>query len=321
LDTNKEIENINQAFLADFGFEFKNMLAFLALLAQWADNSSTPEATNYSASEKQLIAVAQKAFQINITSGELKKIIDFLTLKKDEVLLITGSPDAATDIPIWEHKKRPMRYTLRPLIKDGGLFRWGPYSAYKSISVWHGPLLSGMEPYTFDKKPSITKVLTKVKQIKEKEIVHQAYEQAKAISAESEKDVFLHKRERSAGHPETLGDYDVLSFLRNKGVLLNIECKFVVTAHTHKDARTQSEYYFDDTKKQRYVKRVEERQTYLEGNIGKVFQTMGWDSPKGNVKVVSIIVVNNLYGWLRFPLRDTPVLFMDLERLEEFLAK
>jgi hypothetical protein len=312
------IELINQAFLEDYGFEFKNMCAVLQLLASWTEYVAAAEDVTYSGDEPTIIKAAQSALLVPITEDEIKAILDFITLKHDEILMLTGDPTPTNDVPVWEQKKRPMRYTLRPLIKVEETYYWGPYACHWAIGVWDWLLTGGGEPYNLDKDTALSKAIESIKTEKEKAIVDETYNLARARSLKTEKNVFLHKRDRTGGHLD-VGDFDTLSFLEDAGVLLNIECKFVVRAQTPRDAYTQTEYYFDQSSRQKYVAKVEKRHDYLEKNTQKVFASMGWTMPESGIKVVSIMVVNHLYSWMRYPLKPTHIKFMDLPRLKDYL--
>lgn len=317
-DHEATIELINQAFLEDYGFEFKNMCALLQLLATWTEYVNTAEDISYSADEPMIIKAAQSALLVPITEEEIKAILDFVTLKQDKVLMLIDDPTPTEDVPVWEQKKRPMRYTLRPLIKVEATYYWGPYACHWSIGVWDWLLTGGGEPYNLNKDTALSKAIQSIRTEKENAIVDETYNLARTRSLKTEKNVYLHKRDSTGDHPN-VGDFDTLSFVEDVGVLLNIECKHVVPAQTPRDAYTQTQHYFDQKSGRKYLVKVEKRHDYLEKNTQKVFASMGWAMPKDGVKVVSIMVVNQLYSWMRFPLKSTHVIFMDLPRLKDYL--
>lgn len=315
IDETKERANINKAFLDDFEFEFENMGAALSVLSEWGNRDGTGDKAFYSEDRKTLIEKLQKQFTTPVKTNELEKIIDFLTLDESEILKLLGSSAIQADVPVWEHKKRSHRYTIRPLTCIKDRYYWGPYSALRAIGIWQDNAITGNEPYALPEGSKLKGTLERIKALKEKEIEHKALQVLKGITKYAEKTVALHKRDRSGGHPEALGDYDVLAWIPESNLLVNLEAKYVVRAQTHRDAFTQTEYYFDDTKSQKYLTKVENRAEHLNQNAGKVIAAMGWPKPTGSVKIISIIVANHLYQWMRYPLRKTSVTFMDIERL------
>src|SRR5258708_7721792 len=78
---------------------------------------------------------------------------------------------------------------------------------------------------------ALSRAVQSIKTEKEKAIVDETYNLARARSLKTEKNVFLHKRDKTGGHPTDLGDFDTLVFLEDAGVLLNIECKYSWFAH------------------------------------------------------------------------------------------
>ncbi len=132
----RHVDDLNDAFLNQYGFELKNMYGVLDVLANWASNASKDEDTNYSADLGELKRVIAASFKIKITEEEIGKILDFLTLKQETILKLSNDATDQADVPVWEHKKRPMRYALRPLIVIGGKYYWGPYSCYRAILTW-----------------------------------------------------------------------------------------------------------------------------------------------------------------------------------------
>ena len=295
------------------------MCALLQLLATWTEYVDTAEDVTYSADELMIIKAAQSALLLPITEEEIKGILDFVTLKPDKILMLIGDATPTQDVPVWEQKKRPMRYNLRPLIKVEETYYWGPYACHRAIGVWNWLLTNGGEPYNLNRDTALSRAVQSIKMEKEKAIVDETYNLARARSLKTEKNVFLHKRDKTGGHPTDLGDFDTLAFLEDAGVLLNIECKYVVFAQTPRDAFTQTQYYFDQTSRQKYLAKVEKRHDYLEKNTQKIFASMAWAMPRDGVKVVSIIVVNQLYSWMRFPFKPTHIKFMDLPRLKDYL--
>src|SRR5258708_35203751 len=90
-----------------------------------------------------VIKAAQAVLLLPINEEEIKGILDFVTLKPDKILMLIGDATPTQDVPVWEQKKRPMRYNLRPLIKVEETYYWGPYACHRAIGVWNWLLTNG----------------------------------------------------------------------------------------------------------------------------------------------------------------------------------
>jgi len=125
----EQMAALDDAFRADYGFSFTSLVSLLIVLTHWPEqHEGTPEAMSYSATQDEIAAASQKAI-VTLEAGEIGPILDFLTLKPEEVLRIIGDDQPCDDLPVWEHNKRSARYTIRPLIKIEDRYHWGPYAS------------------------------------------------------------------------------------------------------------------------------------------------------------------------------------------------
>ena len=220
------LDKIDTVFSKNLGFSFRNMIRLLHILSTWGYETDKGEQTFYSATKKQIIDVCKRVFgkfNREIQSESVLKIIDFLTLKSENMCRIIGKRDYP-DIPIWEHYKRHSRYTIRPLIEMDNQIYWGSHSVMKSEVLWSGSIEERMLPVDLE-KPEIKQFLLNEKHLIEKKLEEKAFEISKKYTSNCDKNVFLDKRNKSQRHPYDLGDYDVLSYMEKPNIVLNIECK------------------------------------------------------------------------------------------------
>ena len=319
------LDKLDDHFVSDLGFPFRGMLALLHILSFWPRvQSETEESTNYSADPKVIEKICRKNIDtLSIQESEFGLIIDFLTLKPNDVVRTTGNNEAHSDLPVWEHRKRYARYGLKPLIQStDGFVHWGPYSAYKSIGVWSMHLSSGMLPADLN-STNIQKVVEEEKELLGKGLVDQAFEIVNKFTSVALKDCYLHKIDPKGNHPLDLGDYDVLCFCPEKNVVLNIECKDILQAYCFKDSKRVREKIFGRPNKDRgYIGQVLKRQEYLENNLLQLAACLNWAIDEKNPpKICPIFLSRNDHWWTRFPPIQTSIQFLRIQMLPKFIEK
>ena len=312
------LDKLDAAFKEELGFTFRNMQDFCDILATWPNFNKTAEVSDfYSADEATIIDICKEHLK-NITPAEISKLIQSLTLDQNHMLLILGDKNESQDLPVWEINKRPNRYIVKSLIKIGNNIFWGPYSVDKTQKNWLNRVMNGDMPFDLQ-KPKVVAVIEKRKQDIECKIVEHVFGCMKQSAPCVEKELYLHKRDKSSGYPEDLGDFDVITFWPKHNVLLNIECKDLTGGYCPKDSKRLRERLFGDKKGDGYIGRVEYRETYLRNNLVKIFKTLNWANPSGHTKVVSLFVSRSHYYWYLFPPYQTDVRFAKVSMLKDFL--
>lgn len=312
------LDKLDAAFKDEFGFTFRNMQDFCDILATWPNFNKTVEASDlYSADEATIIDICKQHLK-NITPAEISKLIQSLTLDQNHMLSILGDKNESQDLPVWEINKRPNRYIVKSLIKIGNNIFWGPYSVDKTQKNWLSRVMNGDMPFDLQ-KPKVVAVIEKRKQDIECKIVEHVFGFMKQSTSCVEKELYLHKRDKSSGYPEDLGDFDVIAFWPEHNVLLNIECKDLIGGYCPKDSKRLREKLFGDKKGDGYIGRVEYREMYLKNNLSKIFKTLNWANPNGHAKVVSLFISRSHYYWYLFPPYQTDVRFVKVSMLKNAL--
>lgn len=315
------LNSLDSAFKKDFGFGIKNMVNLLQVMSSWPKyNNGMNEAPYYSATVEEISAIATKAIT-GYETTETEKILDFLTLKSKYILKIISYPKPAEDLPVWEHKKRLYRYMIRPLIFINGKYYWGPHSVDRSGRVWMDFSNRGTLPVDLI-APSVGSVLKANQTSIEKNLENKALEITKRHTKWADK--VSHKRET---HPQRLGDYDVLAYIPEIKILLNIECKNIFGAYCLKDAKRIRDRIFRlEYEKERKVKnpgnllKVENREEYLKDNIKIFKEKLGWPI-EDNTRIISVYITRMNYWWTKFPPRKTTVRFMRIDFLDNYICE
>lgn len=306
------LDDLDKAFAKDLGFSIAELLSILQILSQWAYFQEKVVEKAYYQTKKETIQKTCMKHIPNLTIESFNKIIDFLTLEQNDLLKVIGENELAADLPVWEHDLRPFRYTIRPLIEIEDDIVWGPYSAYKTRIIWENVAIYNKLPANMDTYET-KKVIDR-----EKKLIETALE-IKTLEIIKRHTKFADSINYSRGtHPQELGDYDTLAYIKGKNVLLNIECKDLLPVYNLKKASELKEKIFDDTKPKKYLKRVENREEYLKNNINAFNEKLEWDIKK-DAKIISLFITRHNYWWTKFPPIRTNVKFMRIDLLEEYL--
>jgi hypothetical protein len=245
----------------------------------------------------------------------LENILDFLTLKQNDVIRVIGHEKPCSDLPVWEINKRFSRYTIRPLIKINDQHYWGPYSAMKTGLLWTTRLSEGGLPFDIQGE-TIKKAIQDERSCLDKELENKTYEIVKRFTKCVERNVELFKRDRRGKHSRELGDFDVLSYLPEKNVILNIECKHLPGEFCLKDLQRLQRTVFNN-----YLVKFNRRREYLTKNYYRVMQVLGWAQSKGNKpKIISVFLIDKSFLWTRYPPKGLNISFVQIEFLSEFIT-
>lgn len=313
------LEQIESAFKIDFGFSFKDLVNLQQILSLWAEhNESVKESTYYCSTAEEILSVCSKVIKGVDVSG-IQNVLDFLTLDPSGLLKIEGDSSLAKDLPIWEHAKRLSRYTIRPIIKIENRYFWGAYSIERSAHIWSDISFNHYLPADIN-APTVSAVLEKGHVNLENCLVLKGKEIVERFTKYVEKDFFPHNIDSSI---KDIGDYDILAYLPDKNVLLNIESKIIDPAYSLKDlGRIQRKIFGrvkgDKTFEKRYLQKVEEREAYLNKNYELVMSHFGWKAAT-KPKVVSIFLTKMAYWWTKYPPVKTNINFVEMRLLEDFI--
>lgn len=309
----EEFHNFSQeldvSFFKDFGFKFTTMMAVQQILSLWAEYTDDEEEQSYEKTRIEIIDVLAKGIK-GTSKKELNKVIDFLMLEPEKILFITDDKNTPFDVPVWEHIKRPFRYSIRPLVYHNEKIVWGAYSLHMSLGLWSNVLTNVELPMKLE-APTTNVLIEREHQKRDKLL------ESKSIEISLRHSPYVKNVwPKHAGFPKELGDYDAVVYLKDKNILLSIEAKNINTPTVTKDARRQIETVF--LRDKNYVKKVEDRADYLENNY-KDFESVLGVKIADNPKVVSVFITRDIQFWTENPPRITNVNFLRIDLLDEFI--
>lgn len=316
-----DYDNLCKEFKKDFGFNFQSMINLLTVLSQW----SNEELCYIVANESDIINKMKNTLKdfTKEEEDEIPAILDFLTLKQEEVSTIIDKNDSnkifkCKDIPVDEFNLRYSRYAIKPLIKYQNAYIWGAYSAQKTGKTFCNHLSNTRLPYKPQKEHTLN-FLNNLKKIHEKELVVNTYNIVKKYTNYVEKEVELHKRDKNGNHPKELGDYDVLAYLQDKNILLNIECKHHLPAYCAKDARKYlDKMYEKDKNGLSAIDRVLNREKYAKDNYKSILKVLNVTC-ETTPKIISIYVTKIRTYYIMFPKDKTNIRMLSIKDLEKYI--
>jgi hypothetical protein len=316
------MDDLDRSFKDDCGFTLRNLLDVQRIMSLWAScNKKESEHTYYSATTEEIAEICTKKIK-EYDPSETENILKFLTLKPENILRIVGDSRIAKDLPTWEHAKRSTRYSIRSLIEINNKYYWGPHSIERARNIW-------ATTYTYHRLPCETNAPTVLMILKsghkglENCLQEKINKIVERFTRDVECNVYPHKFDNEISD---IGDYDILAFLKNNNILLNIESKIIDPAYCFKDMGRLQRRIFGERKdggsfKKGYLQIVEEREDYLKAKAIDVIKRMNWDVPSEFPTIISIFVTKMSYWWTKFPPLKTDVNFIEIKLLDAFLKK
>ena len=313
------LDELDRAFKQDLGFGLRSMVNVLQILSHWAEYGRVKENAYYSAGIEEIRKVCLNNI-MGIDQIEIDPILKFLTLTGYDVIRILDQDTPCKDLPVWEHRKRYARYTLKPLILVGKEYHWGPYSTMKTGVIWSGSASSGMFPVDLQ-SPNVERVIESEKRLIEDALVARTLEIVERYTPHVRRNVDLQKIDRA--HPYDLGDYDVLAYCPDANVVLNIECKDILPVYCLKDAKRLREKIFGRPRKDKgFFEKINRRQSYLSSHLTQIASDLRWPIDVKNLpKITTIFLSRTTYWWTKFPPARIRAVFLRVDQLSSFVEK
>lgn len=318
---NDYLRKLDTAFRTDFGFGFRNLINVLDTLKQWTYwVDGEEEQTSYALPAEEIVKRCLQIYS-DITEQNVRDILKFLTLQQEEITQVDGQNDPCKDLPVWEYRKRLMRYDIRPLILLDDIYHWGPYAMLLAERVWGNTPTRGTLPAAFP-APETEAVLNERNTEIQRKLETKALEISRRFTQYAES-VDLHSRFPKSNYPQGLGDYDTLAYLPKTNVLLNMECKDLPSAYCLKDASRLRDRMFGrpGKKDEGHFAKIDRRAEFLSRNLPQIAADLGWPvDPSKPPTIVSVYITRHRNWWTRFPPNDIQGEFVRIDLLDDFLG-
>lgn len=197
------------------------------------------------------------------------KALEYLVIDKTKIRQIDGQANEV--VPVWEREKRDNRFEVKPIIEDNGCLIFAPSIMYELSELWINGTLEFYPPYEIG-LTQYRKQLDKWKSMCEKQMELDLFNLFNGYVHKTFKNVLLHKIDKQSGHPNELGDYDILAFDLERKIVWNIESKFLGKVGSLKEYYNhQNSFFIKDKKDEKFIKRIK----YIEENKKKILDIFG----------------------------------------------
>ena len=320
----EELARLDDALVRDAGFALDDLWHTLTILARWAAVHDRPDDLHlsYRAWPADIVAAVERCAAGEVDAAAVGRAVEFLCLRADRVRSLSDRTAPEGDVPVWEHRKRDHRYTIRPLLRlTSGELLWGAAAAHRAHGIWAGSLSEGFLPADLP-WPHVAAESERIKDRSEVELEQRALDICRRHAVYVDGGVDLMKRFPKEGF-EDVGDFDVLAYFPARHTLVAVECKYNKPAFCLKDMRRLRDYIFGKkTPEGSHVGKMQTRRHFLEQHAQRVLSLMRWPAPVADtpLEIVDLYVCPRIFHWMRSPPYPTPVHFVRLNMLEAWLT-
>ncbi|EOE0002828.1 hypothetical protein ACJ8RE_003110 [Acinetobacter baumannii] len=310
---------IDKVFQTDLSFKFSQLLTILDILSNWASYTKIAPQPIYQDSFENIEKKCNEIL-VDIDLDEIRKILSFLTLDGSKVKRLLGKDTLEFDVPVSDHNKREHRLNIRPIIElaDGNLI-WGPAACHRTLTIWFNHIANGYLPADFNWK-SVNNYVRKLKEGVEKELEIRAGEVTKRFIKLTERGIDLRRRFPKEDIPD-IGDFDVLAYIPEKNIWINLECKYNKPYYCLKDMkRLRNTVFLGEGTKQSHVSKIQKRAEYLENNLEYVRGLLKWpeSSCQRSPQILNLYISINTYWWFRNPPIQVDINFIQIDALDNW---
>lgn len=316
----KFLPALNSAFLGDLNFKFSTLTGILYSLSFWKDTENNIK--EYYKETKETLVQTLSEKLLNTSSEEIELTLQFLYLKKDNLLKIITKENSKR-IPVWEKYQRHSRLETKPLFFDNKNIYWSPCLTKRSEKIWISSMERGKFPVNLESQ-KIKTIMLNYKKQKELELEKIGFELAKQKTQYIEQNLDLHKRNKKMDFPQNLGDYDILAYIKKTNTILSIECKHLLQVFTAKDIRDLKEELFGKNStdsKRSYSEKLQNRANYCNDNYKKIFKLLQWPEPVKKPQVIPVMLSIHSYWWTESPPVTTNIQYIALNSFSSFIEK
>lgn len=313
-------EKFKNAFMIDLGFDLQNMITSLAVFSQAQRCGFGDELSLSYAAAPSYVAQRLAESIEGLDIAEAEKIVSFLTLSESGVRRLSGRDVDEGDVPFWERNKRIHRYTIRPLVVDGGDLRWGAETASRAMNVWMSAVRDGYLPADFN-WPHVEPVIREIKENIEKQLELRTEEIFRRHTPFVLRGIDFFRRFRGEGF-EDVGDFDVFAYWPDDNLLVTVECKYNQPPYTVKDSRRLRDRIFGkaESDKAGQFSRILRRRQFLEKHRSKLLELLKWpQSDITSYRNLELYVSRDVYYWMVNPPYPIPTQFVQVDILDTWI--
>ncbi len=321
-DLAKDLESpeLRQTFQQDAGFELKHLLQSLIVLSQPVRHGLVTEpALSYAASGQAIRDAILSSIE-GATSADCEAIVQFLTLSAADIRRLPGRNVDESDVPFWEHIKRLHRYTIRPLVSNGEMLRWGAEGASRALHIWTKSVVDGYLPAEFPWS-EVEREVRLIKERIEKQLEVRTEEIFRRFTPYVIRGVDFFHRFPGENFPD-VGDFDVLAYWPATNTLVAAECKYNKPAFSVKDSKRLRDQIFGKNEADRkgQFSRIARRREFVKDHRPRMLKLLKWPPVAvAEEHDVEMYVSRDVHWWMAHPPYSVSTEFVRVDSLDDWL--
>jgi hypothetical protein len=305
---NKEL---NQVFTSEFGFSYNDLIFVLTALSI-SSFSSGYFPPIVIASVNELIKLIQDSDFQHIPEDEIRRIIEYLSLKK-------GIYSKSTFLHQTNMMRFKERITLCPLIHDGaGNIVYGNQACYNAANIW-AAAASGHFPFVINVSTAIQEVIRKIHREEDLKLEGQASQQAIEIlgrqNVESQISNFRRLSKNFRKDP-ACGEIDILCVNATTKIIFVLDVKNTLRRLNAYYAKNSLREFFEGNSS--YHKKLLKKKDFVQGNLSEILLHFKINSSDGWIVKEAFITDKLIFAGFH---SDNPVDFILLNELSTYLIK
>jgi len=193
-------------------------------------------------------------------------------------------------VPIWERENRDHRFEIKPILSHEDKIIFSPVVMNNLLIMWKCGTVEFYSPFEFGLNKYL-KVLSAWKNKCEIEMEKDIERFFLSKGYFTLRNLQLHKLDKKYGHPNYLGDYDILAIDKQNKKVWNIESKFLGKVGSIREYYNhQYSFFISDKKDEKFDRRIK----YLKENLAVILQAMKINDGD-SYSLISFMVTNKVF--------------------------
>lgn len=286
-------EKAKLAFQNDVGFDFSIFCSLLHYLSReftaMEEGSHEIQPNIFRVKKASLIYDFNDVLVKKLDVKHIESMIDYLTVNAEKLKEWKG--EIVPCLPVWERENRDNRLDVKPLVAQAENIIFSPIMCDDLLRRWLYGLQEFYPPYEIGLE-TLKSVLSDWKKRYEDQMVidicvlfnHKHLEYVKS-------EVELHSIDKQGGHPEKLGDYDVLAIDATRKTIYLIESKVIQKVGSVYEYSMQQKSFFFQNK---YDEKFQARIDYMKLHHIRFFESQGINTSDFTIR--AYMVVNKVFS-------------------------
>lgn len=278
-------EKIENAFEAEFGFDFTKLNDFFSILISIAYEQDATVVTVHVSELKDILKS-----ELMLNDSEVDNIVELFSLKsRDEWL---GAPTGFNNIDVWPWRyNRRLSYLRRPILispdpEEDPVIFWGPKHVYETGRNLISLVMSGRFKGESEEMKSFIGDIVRERGHEFTKNAKKWLEENTSLEIYDEVSIAPGKQLDSE---EDIGDVDIIAIDKDKNLIFSIECKYTNFARNPREVNHEIEYIMEDNNKEdSWITKHSKRDIWLKHNIKKLKTAFGLSS--SSYQVFSVIL-------------------------------